>query len=126
MRVGVIGHTGYEDLPAILDGLLRLAPELGLDLQFEPEMQEVARGGGKLTTPTETDALITLGGDGTLLRGARWLRGAQVPILGINLGRVGFLTTCGTDEIGQAVRSLASRDSVVEARMVLQVSLHSH
>lgn len=122
MRVGVIGHTGYDDLPAILDGLLRLAPELDLDLMFEPEMREVAQSGGSLGEPDGIDALITLGGDGTLLRGARWLRGAKVPILGVNLGRVGFLTTCGTGEIGQAVRSLASRDYVAEARMALRAT----
>ena len=122
MRVGVIGHTGYEDLPDILDGLLRLAPELGLELQFEPDMHEVAQSGARLESPKGIDALITLGGDGTLLRGARWLDGASVPILGVNLGRLGFLTTCGTGEIGQAVRSLASRDYVAEARMALHAS----
>lgn len=119
MRIGVIGHTGYDDLPAILDGLLRLAPELNLSLEFEPQMREVAQGGGVLGKPDSIDALITLGGDGTLLRGARWLDGAAVPILGVNLGRVGFLTTCGTDEIGQAVRSLARKDYRAETRMAL-------
>lgn len=122
MRVGVIGHTGYDDLPAILDGLLRLAPELGLDLEFEPEMHEVANGGEPLSDPRSIDALITLGGDGTLLRGARLLDGAPVPILGINLGRLGFLTTCGTDEIGQAVRTLASGTYVAESRMALRAT----
>ena len=122
MRVGVIGHTGYDDLPAILDGLLRLAPELGLDLEFEPEMHEVANGGEPLFDPRSIDALITLGGDGTLLRGARLLDGAPVPILGINLGRLGFLTTCGTDEIGQAVRTLASGTYVAESRMALRAT----
>jgi len=122
MRVGVIGHTGYDDLPDILNGLLRLAPELGLDLMFEPEMHDVAKSGGQLGKADGIDALITLGGDGTLLRGARWLKGAKVPILGINLGRVGFLTTCGTDEVGQALRSLASGDYVAEARMVLRAT----
>ena len=122
MRLGVIGHTGYDDLPAILEGLLHLAPELGLELDFEPEMREVAQGGGVLADSDSIDALITLGGDGTLLRGARWLDGAPVPILGINLGRVGFLTSCGTDEIGQALRALASRNYVGEPRMALRAS----
>lgn len=122
MRVGVIGHTGYDDLPEILDGLLRLGPELGLELAFEQDMLEVAGKGALLTTPSSIDALITLGGDGTLLRGARWLDGAAAPILGVNLGRVGFLTTCGTDEIGQAVRSLASNDFVAETRMSLEAT----
>ncbi|MEO5588700.1 MAG: NAD(+)/NADH kinase [Gemmatimonadaceae bacterium] len=120
MRVGVIGHSGYNDLAEILEGLTRLAPELGLDLEFETEMREAAGGGTLLEDPRSIDALITLGGDGTLLRGARLLEGARVPILGINLGRLGFLTTCGTDMVGQAVRSLASRDYIAEARMALQ------
>ncbi|MEO8194251.1 MAG: NAD(+)/NADH kinase [Gemmatimonadales bacterium] len=122
MRVGVIGHTGYDDLPEILDGLLRLAPELGLDLEFEAELYEVARGGGRLGDPKSIDALLTLGGDGTLLRGARLIDGARVPILGVNLGRLGFLTTCGTDEVGNALRALASHDYVAEARMTLRAA----
>ena len=122
MRVGVIGHTGYDDLPAILDGLLRLAPELGLDLEFESAMHKVAQGGKLLSDPQAIGALITLGGDGTLLRGARLLDGAQVPILGINLGRLGFLTTCGTDEIGEAVRALASGKYLAESRMALRAA----
>ena len=108
MRLGVIGHTGYEALPEILASLFRLAPSLGLELEFEREMHEVAGAGTRLEDPASIDALITLGGDGTLLRGARLLAGAQVPILGVNLGRVGFLTTCGSDGIEEAVRLLAS------------------
>src|SRR5665647_977310 len=119
MRLGVIGHTGYEGLPEVLDGLFRLAPSLGLQLEFEPELREAAGRGRPLEDPTSLDALITLGGDGTLLRGARLLAGAQVPILGVNLGRLGFLTTCGTDEVDGAVRLLASGQYVAEARMCL-------
>lgn len=120
MRVGVIGHTGYEELPAILEGLLLLAPPLGLDLLFEQEMHEAAGGGKRLDDPRDIDALLTLGGDGTLLRGARFLAGAPVPILGINLGRLGFLTTCGGDKVQEALRLLASGTYVAEARMALR------
>lgn len=119
MRLGVIGHTGYVDLPEILDSLFRLAPSLGLELEFEREMHEVAGAGTRLEDPKSIDALITLGGDGTLLRGARLLAGAPVPILGVNLGRVGFLTTCGTDGIEEAVRRLASGKYMAEKRMCL-------
>lgn len=119
MRVGVIGHTGYDELPDILGGLLRLAPELGLELEFEREMHEVAGAGKRLEDPKSIDALITVGGDGTLLRGARFLDGAAVPILGINLGRLGFLTTCGTDHVDEALRLLAAGQYLAEARMAL-------
>jgi NAD+ kinase len=119
MRVGVIGHTGYEELPEILRGLLQLAPELGLELEFEGEMHAVAGAGKRLEDATSIDALITLGGDGTLLRGARLIDGATVPILGVNLGRLGFLTTCGTEDLEAALRLLASGKFVAEARMAL-------
>lgn len=122
MRLGVIGHTGYAGLPEILDGLFRLAPSLGLDLEFEDELHEAAGRGKRLDDPTSIDALITLGGDGTLLRGARLLSGAPVPILGVNLGRLGFLTTCGGDDVEDAVRLLASGKYVAEARMCLRAS----
>ena len=119
MRIGVIGHTGYPDLPGILDELLRLAPELGLDLEFEDDLHAAAGKGTRLSNPSTLDALLTLGGDGTLLRGARLIDGARVPVVGINLGRLGFLTTCGASEMAQALKGLAAGDYVAEARMTL-------
>ena len=122
MRLGVIGHTGYGDLPAILDSLTRVASSLGLDVEFEEELHEADGLGKRLEDPRSIDALITLGGDGTLLRGARLLAGAPVPILGVNLGRLGFLTTCGSDDIEEAIQLLASGKYVAEARMCLRAS----
>ena len=122
MRVGVIGHSGYDELAEILHGLLKLAPQLGLELSFEREMRDVANAGELLSDPRSIDALISLGGDGTLLRGARLIDGAPVPILGVNLGRLGFLTTCGTEDMDDALRLLASGEYVAEARMALQAT----
>lgn len=119
MRVGVIGHRGYVGLPAILSTLLDIAPSLGLTLAFEEELWEIAEEGDRLETPHQVDALFTLGGDGTLLRGARFLAGYSVPILGINLGRLGFLTSCGGEEFETGVRRFAAGDFTSEARMAL-------
>jgi NAD+ kinase len=66
------------------------------------------------------DALLTLGGDGTLLRGARLLAGRPAPILGVNLGKLGFLTSCGRDDIESALRALATGQFRAEARMALE------
>ncbi len=119
MRVGVVGHRGYVGLPNILSTLLDIAPSLGLTLAFESELWEVAEEGDLLETPQQIDALFTLGGDGTLLRGARFLNGHDVPILGINLGRLGFLTSCSGDEFETGVRRFATGDFTSEARMAL-------
>ncbi len=120
MRVGVIGHKGYVGLPAILGTLLDIAPDLGLTLLFERDLWEIDEKGGKLEGPEDVDALFTLGGDGTLLRGARFLNGLNVPILGINLGRLGFLTACSGEEFEAGVRRFAAGDFVSEPRMALE------
>jgi NAD+ kinase len=119
MRVGVIGHKGYDELPEMLRMLFRAAPALGVELHFEPALHDLARVGGRLEDLSEIDALVTLGGDGTLLRGARLLAGRSVPILGVNLGRLGFLTTCGSEDAEAGLRLLATGSYVAEARMTL-------
>jgi NAD+ kinase len=126
MRVGVIGHKGYEGLPEMLRMLFRTAPPLGVELFFESALQEVANVGERLTDLQSIDALITLGGDGTLLRGARLLAGRPVPILGVNLGRLGFLTTCGGEDAEAALKLLATGDYVAEARMALAAQAVDH
>jgi NAD+ kinase len=63
---------------------------------------------------------MTLGGDGTMLRGARLLGGREAPILGVNLGRLGFLTTCGQDQLDNALDRFASGDYLAEMRMQLE------
>lgn len=117
-RLGVIGHRGYPGLTPIIESLLEVAPALGATVLFERELNEVARG-AELHSPGQIDIAISLGGDGTLLRTARFLDGAPVPILGVNLGRLGFLTSCGGDEFDPALRAVLAGNCAVEPRMAL-------
>jgi NAD+ kinase len=119
MRVGVIGHKGYEELPEILRTLFRVAPQLGIEPFLEQEIYEVAGKGNKLENSNQVDALVTLGGDGTLLRGARFLDGHDIPILGVNLGRVGFLTSCQSNDFEPALKHLAGGEYVAQPRMAI-------
>jgi NAD+ kinase len=119
MRLGVIGHQGYDELPEILRTLFRLSPALKIEPFLEQELHDVARKGARLENPGELDALVTLGGDGTLLRGARFLDGKDIPILGVNLGRLGFLTSCQSEDFEAALRNLAGGEYVAQPRMAL-------
>ena len=69
------------------------------------------------------DCLITLGGDGTLLRGARLLNGANTPILGLNLGRVGFLTSAGPETLEWALDAIVRRAYTTESRLALRTTI---
>jgi NAD+ kinase len=119
IRVGVVGHFGYPDLPSVLRSISELAPALGLELHYERELQQVA-GGTLLEEPHRLDALLTLGGDGTLLRGARIISPHPVPIIGVNLGRLGFLTCSNADQLSNSLMRFARGDYSAEARMALE------
>jgi NAD+ kinase len=124
-RVGVIGHPGYEGLLAVLRTLGELAPGLGLDLYLEPGLYDRGAPGKLLENAEQVDALLTLGGDGTLLRGARLLEAHPVPILGVNLGRLGFLTCCPADHFNSALMRFARGDYTVESRIALHASVRT-
>jgi NAD+ kinase len=68
-----------------------------------------------------TELVLVLGGDGTLLRGAELARPARVPVLGVNLGRVGFLAEADSDALHEAVGHVLERDYFVEERMTLDL-----
>jgi NAD+ kinase len=120
IHVGVVGHRGYSGLPGVLRMLEELSPGLGLELYFESEIYEAAGFGHNLEEPSKLDVMLTLGGDGTLLRGARLLDPHQVPILGVNLGRLGFLTCCPADQLAAALMRFARKDYLVESRMAVR------
>jgi NAD+ kinase len=69
------------------------------------------------------ELVFVLGGDGTLLRAAELARPARVPVLGVNLGRMGFLTEADSDALAETVRRAADRSYQVEERMTLDVTV---
>ncbi|HET7631796.1 MAG TPA: NAD(+)/NADH kinase [Gemmatimonadaceae bacterium] len=124
-RLGVIGHRGYVDagLGDVLRTLGRMAPTLGLELLVEQDLLEEGAHGARLEDPADVDALMTLGGDGTMLRGARLLQDHQVPLFGVNLGRLGFLTCTAVDGFEQALQRFAGGDYSVETRIALHATV---
>jgi NAD+ kinase len=70
------------------------------------------------------DAMLTLGGDGTMLRAARIAGGRSFPLLGCNLGHLGFLTAGPIERLGEMFDRLASGDYVTESRLSLQVAVY--
>lgn len=122
MRVGVIGNERYENLAALLARLQSRAADFGLSIEGEavladlwpspvPELDVSSPG---------LDLLITFGGDGTLLRGARLVACSGVPILGVNIGRVGFLTSTSPDELDEALASFVENGHWLERRSALE------
>ena len=70
-----------------------------------------------------TDVLVVLGGDGTLLRAARAVIQVDVPLLGVNLGKIGFLSKVEASELEAVLEKLKAGDFTIDARMALEARL---
>ncbi|MGN6509889.1 MAG: NAD kinase [Chitinophaga sp.] len=117
-----------EDLQLLLDELGR--QEI-IPVVYEPFFKEI---GQHLRFPAETDTfskaedldgriefLLSLGGDGTLLDTVSFVREKNIPVMGVNFGRLGFLASIGRDEIHEMVSSLVSRNYVIDKRTLLHL-----
>jgi len=111
-------------------------PERQASSILAQEAQELLRGAsvdvwqgaaqddaGLAAVASDLDILMTLGGDGTIVRASRAVAAYDVPILGVNLGRLGFLAEVEPANLAQAVRALLERRYFVEERMMLNVEL---
>lgn len=78
---------------------------------------------GQDVSAEEVELAMVLGGDGTILKGAEIVREAQTPLLGINLGHVGFLAESERDGLTDAVRRVVEKDYVVKERLALDVTV---
>ena len=74
--------------------------------------------------PEKCDIIIALGGDGTMLSAARLVGAYRVPILGVNLGKLGFLAEVSIDELNQCLDDVIDKKYYIEDRMAISASVH--
>lgn len=88
-----------------------------------------------LETPSRPDArrltqtvdlILVFGGDGTMLRVAREIAGSGTPILGLNVGGLGFLTAASSEHLPQALGAVWAGDFTVESRSLIEADIHAH
>jgi NAD+ kinase len=127
--VFLLTHTGREaairSAERVVLGLLRcgigvrLLADEAADLPLPENVELVAEVDPLAVEGCEL--IIVLGGDGTILRGAEFARASGVPMLGVNLGRVGFLAEAERDDLDKVVDRVVTREYEVEERMTLDV-----
>jgi len=133
VRIGLVVHAGR---PASREAALEASRILE---QLEVEVVATVGGGSQdldadlaqlepLVTPAELahdiDLAISFGGDGTFLRAAHMCRDARVPVLGVNLGRLGFLAEVERHDLGPALRAVAAGQYRVEERDTLTMHVN--
>jgi NAD+ kinase len=124
MKFGVVGNPRYDRLPGLLTRLAALADDHGITVCVEDALSALWPGRvTRLNGDTSIDLLITFGGDGTLLRGTRLFDGQRTPVLGVNLGRVGFLTGAVPDMMETALSAFLTGEYRIESRSTLETRI---
>jgi NAD+ kinase len=120
-RVAVITHGRAETGGAALGRLRSLAEERGLELLL-PDEEAAKHGDGGGADVAAADLAVVLGGDGTMLRALRRFLGTGVPVLGVNLGRVGFLTSIEAGALEDGLRRAFAGELELVELPALEVS----
>ena len=133
-RILVLAHTGRRAAMAAAQEACTVLHDSGLvPVMRRSDLVDIQSVYGRLTNPTEildedvtldgVDLGMVLGGDGTILRAAELVRGTNVPLLGVNLGHVGFLAESERADLAQTVRWVAERAYTVEERMAIDIQV---
>ena len=134
-RILVVSHTHREEAITATVEVLRALLAAGVQPVFPDEDRseflpyleaaDIAVAGiealGAGVTVGDLEVAIVLGGDGTILRAAELLRGTDCPIIGVNLGHVGFLAEMESHDLLSTVDRVLRRDYTVEERMTIEV-----
>ncbi|MBI3592477.1 MAG: NAD(+)/NADH kinase [Nitrospirae bacterium] len=125
-KVGIICKTGRPEPVEILKEFLPWLRDKGYQVFLDSETagQIAIEGYSRSQIPSLVDVIIVLGGDGTMLGVCRLVGDKGVPVLGVNLGGLGFITEVNRDEIFEAVEKVLTGSCSVEERIMLTAVVH--
>ncbi len=126
-NVGLLGNSDKAEAFDAVGEAARLVLAAGRKLYSDPATAELAKIKAALATDAATlarqvDLLLVFGGDGTILRVAREIAGSRTPLLGINIGSLGFLTAVPSDQLPRALEHVWKGEFRFENRVLLQAA----
>lgn len=128
-RIAIYGSRSQEnslpELPAVFSFLSEAGFRVYVNTRFASYLEDNGTD-MKDAVPVEylppnISLVMSLGGDGTFLRAARWIGDREIPILGVNTGHLGFLASCKVTEIPEMMQDVCDGNIDVEKRMLLKV-----
>ncbi len=116
-RILLVSHPGRPEVVAALADVSARLQAAGIDVL----VSDGSAPGTSVAGMDQVELVCVLGGDGTILRGAEAARALDVPLLGVNLGHVGFLAEVEHTDLHETVDRVVARDYSTEERMTLDV-----
>jgi len=125
--IGILSRPRREQLSAVVPPLLKWLEARGIKTVVDEEtaaaLQAGSKGQPRSAVADASQLLLVLGGDGTMLAAARLAAPRRIPILPINMGSLGFLTSFTLDELYPALEETVSGNSSISQRVMLQAEL---
>lgn len=127
-KIGIMGRLGSDTVRATLQRLGTWLSQPELECRFEASLRQIDSDPAltfveKAELGVWADLIIVVGGDGTLLAAARDMARFEKPILGVNRGRLGFLTDIMPEDLEQAVGAVLGGDYMLEHRFLLSAEV---
>ncbi|MFO7578452.1 MAG: NAD(+)/NADH kinase [Pelovirga sp.] len=126
-KVGIFAKKNHPEVEQIASQVAQRFRSEGIEVLLEDGLAEQIGQVNGFTgedIPAQVDLIVVLGGDGTLISVARLIGDLEVPIVGVNLGRLGFLTEITRDELPDMLDRLIAGDYQVSDRMMLDAFIH--
>ena len=123
MKVAVIANPQNEQAPPALRRICEALAARGIETVLEKESAALLGQEGFVRSWEGAELVISLGGDGTLLDTVHKMGNCDVPVAGVNIGTLGFLTACTAADINEFAAAIAEREHVVVNRAALRVSM---
>lgn len=124
-RVGVVLRRRTHDLPAAVARVAEICRQRGVEVVFVERHVSAAAVAQGDVLQGDVDLVVALGGDGTLLRAARLVSELDIPVFGVNLGTLGFLTHTAEAELEAGLARVLDGEAEVERRATLQAQVMS-
>ena len=127
--IAIYGSRRQEQYLSKIADLLRLLQDNGFQIVIHPNLYIYLLDKidlpesclSAMEIPSEAEAALSIGGDGTFLRTAQWVGNRQIPILGINTGHLGFLSMCDIEDPKSIVDDITDRNLTIEQRSMLRL-----
>jgi len=127
--IGILTKPKFPEVKATLQGVVAWLRDRQITVLLDTTSAALLNEQGgiqKTQLAGKADVLLILGGDGTILHAARLAAERSIPILGVNMGGLGFLTEVRLDDLYASLDRVFANDFVIDERLMLQIHVHRH
>lgn len=132
MKIAIYGHYFNQEAQQYVEDLLNALAYKNADIYIEKDFLDLIKSTSQIKSNYPTfsshedldssfDFFFTLGGDGTILRSITFVRDSNIPVIGVNIGRLGFLATVKKEEINEAIHLLFENEFIIKNRSLLKI-----